>query len=476
MSENAVAGVPLSPDASRLAHEERIWGVVLVAEDEASIRDSIGELLREEGHAVVAVADGVEAIAALDAQEFDLVLSDLCMPRADGLAVLQHVRDVAPETPVLLTTARANVEEAVQAVRFGAHDYLLKPLVFEDVQRKVAHLLHHRQIAWENQLLRAEARWRSDGGQLVGQSSAMRQVMEIVQHVALTLNAVLVSGERGTWKEAVGRAIHQFSARRDRVFLPLSCAPAPQLESQLFGCLHGAGEGVSRNYGGGFRHARGGTVFLDDVAALAPDLQAKLLRVIETREVQPLGSQVAVPIDVRIIAATSTDLRAEVEAGRFLEPLYYRLKAVAIEIPPLRERREDIPGLVEHFVQRYNRELKSNFKGADAATLKLLMALRWKGNIRELQAVIAYAMMVGDGEWIRADDVRVALGDEGARLPAGDDLREGLRSYEKTHIEAVLAKVNQDRKAAARRLGVSLSSLYRKIAELNIGLARPGTS
>ncbi|HEX7406932.1 MAG TPA: sigma-54 dependent transcriptional regulator [Candidatus Binatia bacterium] len=457
-----------------LKQETSAKGSILVAEDEAAVRESLAELLRDEAYQVTAVTDGTAAISALDTSEFDLVLSDVRMPGADGLAVLRHTREVAPQTLVLLMTAHATVDSAIEALRRGAQDYLLKPIMLEDVLHKIDYLLQHRQLAWENQILRGMADRKWDFDSLVGRSAAMREVMNLVRRVAPTPSTVLITGESGAGKEIVARAIHHFSELRDRIFLPLNCGAIPEtlLESQLFGHMRGAFTGAISNQEGMFQRARGGTIFLDEIGDLPLNLQVKLLRVIETKEVLPVGASAPLKVDIRVIAATNRELRREVEEGRFRDDLYYRLNVFGIEVPPLRERREDIPSLVEHFIRLHNRELKKNCNGADSATLKILMSLPWKGNVRELDNVIEHSMILAESDWITIRDLPRALQQEvGFPAPVGDDLRNALRAYEKGHIHAVLAKCNHDKKAAAERLGVSLSSLYRKIEELEIRVA-----
>ena len=438
------------------------------------MRESLADLLRDESYQVTTAVDGAAAISALDTSEFDLVLSDVRMPGADGLAVLRHSREVAPQTLVLLMTAHATVDSAVEALRRGAQDYLLKPIMLEDVLHKINYLLEHRQLAWENQMLRNMADRKWDFDSLVGRSGAMREVMNLIRRVAPTPSTVLITGESGAGKEIVARGIHHFSELRDRIFLPVNCGAIPEtlLESQLFGHMRGSFTGAISNQEGLFQRARGGTIFLDEISDLPLSLQVKLLRVIETKEVLPVGASTPVKVDIRVIAASNRDLGREVEQGRFRDDLYYRLNVFGIEVPPLRDRREDIPLLVEHFVRLHNRELKKNCNGADSATLKVLMSLPWKGNVRELDNVIEHAMILAEGDWITVRDLPRALQQEvGFPAPVGDDLRNALRAYEKAHIQAVLAKVNHDKKVAAERLGVSLSSLYRKIEELDIRAA-----
>ena len=450
-----------------------VRGSILVAEDEDGVRDSLVQVLQEEGYDVVATSDGDGAIAALGGREFDVVISDLRMPGADGLAVLRHAREVAPQTLVLLMTAHATVDTAIEALRGGAQDYLLKPVLFDDLLHKVDGLIEHRQLAWERQFLRAQVERRWDFENLVGQSSAMREVMMLVKRVAPVPSTVLITGESGVGKEVVARAIHHFSDRAEAIFLPVNCGaiPEPLLESQMFGHLRGSFTGAVSNQEGLFQRSRRGTIFLDEIGDLPLGLQVKLLRAIETKEVLPVGATTPIKVDVRIIAATNRELRREVDAGRFRDDLYYRLNVFGIEIPPLRERREDIPPLVEHFIRLHNRDLRKRYKGADGRLLKLLMSLPWKGNVRELDNVIEHAMILGDGDWLTVDELPRAVR-ASTDLPTAttDSLRDALRAYEKAHIHSVLARLDNDKRAAAERLGMSLSSLYRKIEELGIGL------
>jgi DNA-binding NtrC family response regulator len=448
-------------------------GTLLVADDEAAIRESLSEVLREEGYDVVEAVDGLEAINALQARDFDLVIADLRMPGADGLEVLRRTREVAPQTLVILVTAYASLETAVEALRQGAHDYIMKPLIFEDVLGKVRRLIDYKQLAWEAQVLRHEVEAAFDFESLVGKSRVMGEITTLVRKVAPTNSTVLITGESGVGKEVVARTVHHFSEQRDKIFLPVNCGAIPEnlLESQLFGHLKGAFTGATAAQEGLFQRARGGTIFLDEIGDLPFSLQVKLHRAIEQKEVLPVGSTSPTRVEVRIIAATNRVLREEVAKGRFREDLYYRLNVLEIHVPPLRERREDIPLLVEHFVAKHNRDLKKAFKGVDNATMKTLMALPWKGNVRELDNVIEHAMILGESEWVTLRDLPRSLVDDGSAIPfSGDCLRDALRSYEKMHIETVLKRTEHDKRRAADLLGISLSSLYRKIEELKIGL------
>jgi DNA-binding NtrC family response regulator len=446
---------------------------ILVADDEAGVRESLAEILRDAGYGVETAADGAAALEAIDRHDFAVVITDLRMPGADGLAVLRKLGEVAPQTVPLVMTAHGSVESAVEALRAGAADYLLKPIVFDDVLAKVARVLDHRQLAWQAQMLRREVERQFDFDHLVGKSAGMQEVFHLARKVAPTQTTVLITGESGTGKEVVARAVHHYSEAASKVFLPVNCAAIPEtlLESQLFGHVRGAFTGAVTAQEGLFARARGGSIFLDEIGDLPTGLQSKLLRVIEAKEILPVGSTHPVTVEVRIITATNRELPSMVEAGTFREDLYYRLNVVEIHLPPLRDKREDIPGLIEFLVRRHNREMKRAYRGVDNATLKVLIAQPWKGNVRELDNAIEHAMILGDGEWITVADLPRSLREGETALPAvADDLREALRSYEKIHIETLLRRLGNDKRQAAEALGLSLSSLYRKMNELGIPL------
>jgi two-component system response regulator PilR (NtrC family) len=442
---------------------------ILVVEDQDSARESLADLLRGVGYQVLEAADGDQAIALLDQHDLDLVLTDLTMPGRDGMAVLRHVREASPQTLVILMTAHATVETAVEAIRLGAQDYILKPLIFEDVLRKVQRLMEHRKLAWENQALRRQVDGHFSADRPLGRSESMQEIAAMVSKVARTPATVLINGESGVGKEVIARTIHAHSVVKDNIFLPVNCSAIPEnlLESQLFGHVKGSFTGAVSSQEGLFQRARGGTIFLDEIGDLPLTLQPKLLRVLEERTVLPVGATTPVKVNVRIIAATNRDLKEEVEAGRFREDLYYRLAVFEIYIPPLRKRLEDIPALVEHLINRHNREMNMAYKGVDSSTMRVLMSLPWKGNIRELDNVIERAMILGNGEWIRPVDLpgQKSSNDDGI---AEDNLTRALELYEKTHVERTLGKCAGDKNRAAELLGLSLSTLYRKLEKLGI--------
>ncbi len=320
-------------------------------------------------------------------------------------------------------------------------------------------------------MLRHEIAARYELDQMVIRSPAMQHISSIIQKVGPTNSTVLITGESGVGKEVVARALHAASARRDKVFLPVNCGAIPEnlLESELFGHARGAFTGATSAHEGLFQRARGGTIFLDEIGDLPAPVQVKLLRAIESREILPLGTTTPVLADVRIIAATNRDLQQAVRDNRFREDLFYRLNVVGIEVPPLRQQREAIPALVEHLIRRHNAELKKNYKGVDNATMRILIAHSWPGNIRELDNVIERAMILGNGEWITPADLPPAIQHDSSTMPnIADNLKEAIRAYERIHIAGVLRRVAGDKRKAATLLGLGLSSLYRKIEELHI--------
>jgi len=443
-------------------------GTILVVEDQDSARESLVELLKAEGYEVHAAADGKAGMGLVDQLDIDLVLTDLAMPGADGMDVLRHLREVSPQSLVILMTAHATVDTAVEAIRLGAQDYLLKPLIFEDVLHKVQHLMEHRKLAWENQLLRREINTRFGSKRPLGRSAAMQEIVHLIKKVAPAPTTVLITGESGVGKEVVARTIHAESRYCENVFLPVNCSAIPEnlLESQLFGHVKGSFTGAVSSQEGLFQRARGGTIFLDEIGEMPPSLQPKLLRVLEEKTILAVGSTTPAKVDVRILAATNRDLKSEVVAGRFREDLFYRLNVFEIKIPPLRQRLDDLPGLVEHLIQRHNLEMNTAYKGVDSATMRILVSLPWKGNVRELDNVLERAMILGDGEWIRPADLPAQADKD--LIPADDNLSMALDLFEKNHIGRVLAKVEGDKVRAAELMGLSLSTLYRKLEKLVI--------
>lgn len=456
------------PRARRNSAEAR-RPAILVVDDEPLIRETLCEYLGQEGFDVRGCSSGEEALALAAERRFAIVLCDINLPDMDGIEVLERILKLGSDTFVVLITAFATVESAVEAFQRGAHDYLMKPVLLDEVLSKIQRLLRFRELYLENQSLRRELHREHDPGQIIGRSLAMQQVFAMVRKVAPTPSTVLLLGESGTGKELIARAIHHQSPRSEERFLPVNCAAIPHelLENQLFGHRRGAFTGADRDQAGVFVHAGPGTVFLDEIGELPLSIQAKLLRAIELKEVLPVGANEPIQVEARVVTATNKDLLKEVELGRFRADLYYRLNVVAIMLPPLHQRRDDIPDLVEFLLARHARTMGKRISGVSHETMSILLAQRWRGNVRELDNVLQRAVILGEGPVILPGDLPpdlVPLENDPALV---DDLGEALRRFERQHIQRILRQT-ADKKDAARRLGMGLSSLYRKITELGI--------
>ena len=468
---------PRKPAESRRRPADQGFSRVLVVDDEELIRDTLAEYLTQEGFTVVACGSGEEALAAAGRQPFAIALCDVQLPGMDGLVLLERLQQLSPETSVVLITAYATVENAVEAFQRGAHDYLMKPIILDEVLGKIRRLEATRELALENQWLRRELNRAMPPAQIVGNSPAVAGVFELIRKVAPTRSTVLITGESGTGKELVARAIHDQSLAgrgeredtRGARFIAINCAAIPHelLENQLFGHRKGSFTGADRDQAGIFVHAGAGTVFLDEVGEMPLATQAKLLRAIEQKEVLPVGANETVRVEARVLAATNKDLMTEVEAGRFREDLYYRLNVVCIPIPPLRERREDIPALVEHLLARHATTLGKKIRGVTHEAMQILLSCRWRGNVRELDNALQRAVILGEGPMICPGDLPPDLAPAEGDPSLVDALTQAVERFEKQHIERILRQTT-DKKEAARRLDIGLSSLYRRIADLGI--------
>jgi DNA-binding NtrC family response regulator len=447
---------------------------VLVVDDEPMIRDTLAEFLQSEGFAVVAAGSGEDALEHAGRQRFDVALCDVNLPGQDGIEVLERLGQISPETFVLLITAYATVETAIEAFQKGAHDYLMKPIILHEVLGKIRRLLKQRDVFRENQWLRRELRRDAEAGEMVtGRSPAMKQAMRLARKVAPTPSTVLILGESGTGKELMARAIHRFAqAARptEGRFLAVNCAaiPADLLENQLFGHRKGAFTGADRDAVGIFAHAGAGTVFLDEIGELPLGTQAKLLRAIEQKEVFPVGANEPMKVEARILAATNKDLAREAAEGRFREDLFYRLNVVSIPLPPLRDRREDIPDLVEYLLAKHARAMGKKMTGVSHEAMQLLLAHPWKGNVRELDNALQRAVILGEGPLVAPGDLPPDIAPHSADPFAVDELGVAVERFERLHIERILRQ-SADKREAAKRLGIGLSSLYRKIEQHAIG-------
>ncbi|MGA9119974.1 MAG: sigma-54 dependent transcriptional regulator [Bacteroidota bacterium] len=448
---------------------------ILIVDDEEIIRESLSFVLSKEGYRVKEAANGRVAVDILKNESIDLILTDLEMPEMKGIELLDQVSRMYPETLVVIITAYGSIDTAIQALRKGAVDYILKPVEFDELLVKVGRLLDSRRTNVENKLLRGELNRRFDFTNIIGQSPAMQKVFDTIKKVAQTDGTVLIYGKSGTGKELVARAIHFNSKRSQKPFVAVNCGAVVEnlFESELFGHKRGSFTGATADKEGFFKAADGGTLFLDEVSEIPYPLQVKLLRAIELKEITAVGTALPISVDVRIIASTNKNLIKEVEAGRYREDLFYRLNIVEMNLPSLSERGDDLPMLVEHFVQKYAREMGKDVRGVDNEVMKSLLAHSWKGEIRELQNVIERAVIFSEGSLISKNELPGLFEQRQEAVYAFDSrrsLKEAVDEFERQYLTHVLRSNNYNKEATAKALKISLSSLYRKIEELTIPL------
>jgi DNA-binding NtrC family response regulator len=453
---------------------------VLIVEDEAAIRLALTGLLRREGYEVEQAESGDAALARLAADAVDLVLTDLALGAGpSGMDVLRAAKELQPETPVVMITAHGSEKIAVEAMKAGACDYVPKPFDNDEIRLVLRRALERTRLERENRILRdrIDREWRFEN--LIGSGSAMARVFETVRKVAETDLTVLVRGESGTGKELVAQALHQRSPRRSRPFVAVNCAAISRelVESELFGHEKGAFTGADARRQGKFEAAHGGTIFLDEIGDMAPETQAKVLRVLQDRKLERVGGNVPVEVDVRVVAATHRDLEREVKAGRFREDLYYRLKVVEIELPPLRERPEDLPALVNHFLEQVARRLERPKKPIAPEALARLARHPWPGNVRELRNVVEQAAVLAGGEAIEEADLRlpptlyrVAPSADAAerKRSFAEAKREAVGDFERSYLLSALRANGGNVSRTAAAIGMVRQSLQQKIRELGL--------
>jgi two-component system, NtrC family, response regulator AtoC len=457
-------------------------GKILVVDDDAVARGLLAEALRKDGYAVDEAPDGAEAVECGRRTHFDVVLTDIRMGEVDGFAVLQEFKQHSPDTSIVLLTAFGSMEGAIEGIRQGAYDYLAKPFKKEQIRLVVQRSLEHSRLVRENARFRGELRDRQDLSRLVGSSPLMLEVYKLVARVSSGKSTVLVEGESGTGKELIARAIHANSLRRERSFVPVNCAALPDtlLESELFGHEKGAFTGAIGLKKGLFETAHEGTIFLDEIGDVGAGLQVKLLRVIQEQEVRRVGGTVSTKVDARIIAATNRDLSQLVREGEFREDLYYRLNVVRIVMPPLRERREDIPMLAHHFLQKVSSENGSVIRGFIPDTMAILQRYHWPGNVRELENVIERAASLTHGPLLHPDDlpdsVRQAPSNslEPSKLPGHDGELISLDELEKRYLMRVLKDSGHNKVRAAKILGIDRRTLYRMAERFGLDVGDDG--
>jgi DNA-binding NtrC family response regulator len=446
---------------------------ILVVDDDRAMCQLLVDLLSEDGYTVDVAYDGESAIEKHRASRFDLTITDLMMPKMKGVELVRRLREADGGAAVLLITAFGTIESAVEAMHAGAFHYVTKPFHNDEILIQVKRALEQQSLRLELQRLRTEVQARDRFQNIVGQSEAMQKVLESVAQVSDLAANLLIEGESGTGKEIVARAVHFNSARAGGPFVAVNCAAIPEnlLESELFGYVRGAFTDARRDRRGLFQEARGGILFLDEISEIPLTLQAKLLRVLEDKEVRPLGANQSEKVDARVVSASNQNLGEMVRAGRFRQDLYYRLNVIRITLPPLRQRKDDIPLLVNHFIRKFAEGAKREVQGMDSSALALLKAYDWPGNIRELEHAVEHAVLLGKEPVIGAADLPahlVARGD--GALTAGQALAKHLTLHdlEREYIGKILQSTHGNKTEAARILGVDRTTLYRKLEEYKL--------
>ena len=445
--------------------------LILIVDDDSPHRSMLRTVLRGWGYAVEEAEDGAAAVEQVKARAFDAVLTDVRMARLDGIAALREIREWNPSIPVLIMTAWSSVQNAVDALRLGDCDYLTKPLELDELKSALERALDHARPARESQEPgRAQ---REASSFLLGRSEAMRELVEMVETVAPTEATVLISGESGTGKELVARAVQAASARCNKPFVTINCAALAEnlLESELFGHEKGAFTGADRRREGRFVQAHGGTLFLDEIGEMPLSLQAKLLRVLQQGEVQRVGCDETIKVDVRVIAATNRVLADEVAAGRFREDLFYRLNVIGLEVPPLRARREDIPLLASTFLERHAASNRKTIKGFTPQAMDAMLRYGWPGNVRELENAVERAVILSGGEYVAERALPLAVQNAPVPDADGEELALGsmsLEDVERKAIEATLRETEDNKSEAARRLGITRATLHSKLKKYGL--------
>ena len=442
---------------------------ILVVDDDAAHVKMLQAVLTHEGYRVCTASHGKAAVEEINRRFFDLVLMDIRMQNMDGIEALKEIKKISPGIPVLLMTAYASVKTAVEALKSGAFDYLTKPLDTDVLVNTVGKALSFHRLEEENKNLKVALGALSPSGRIIGRSPAMQECLETLRLAAPSAATVLITGESGTGKELIAKALHENSPRKDHPLITVNCAALPEtlLESELFGHVKGAFTGATDRKKGRFQLAHQGTIFLDEIAETSPAIQAKLLRVLQEKEFEPVGSGQTVRVDVRVAAATNRDLPSEIAAGRFREDLYYRLNVLQIHIPPLRRRKEDVPLLADFFLSRYAKKNRRRITGFSPRTMDLLMRYDWPGNVRELENIVERAVILSKGEVILPADLpdtfRKTDADAHARDPGGLGPGRPLKEVEKEMILQTLEMAGGNRTRAAEILGISRRTLQLKL-------------
>ena len=435
---------------------------ILIVEDEETLRESIRRIFTKEGYTVEAVDSAEKGLALLEGTLFDVIISDIILPGMDGIEMLTKVREQFPDQVFIVVTAYASLDTSVKALRAGAYDYIMKPIIHEEIKQVVRNALRQKSLQAENQLLKREIAKEHDFSTIIGESAALRSILAEVKKVTDTRSNVLLLGETGTGKELFARVIHHNSSRRDMPFVPINCSAIPEnlLETELFGHVRGAFTGAVASKKGLLEEADGGTVFLDEIGDMGLPLQAKLLRVIEEQVIRPVGSVKGTKVELRFITATNRDLRTAVRTGAFREDLYYRINVITLQIPPLRERMDDIRALVRHYLDKYGLEMGKPVKDVAPAAMDMMVGYPWPGNVRELQNVVERAIIVSEGEIITSESLPDAVRGNGSFQDEVFDEKLTIEDYTKAFIVRYQKQYNEQQ--LAELLGITRKSLWEK--------------
>lgn len=445
---------------------------ILVVDDEPGMRTFLEIILRKEGYSVETAADGMKALDNINNNVFDLAILDILMPVMNGIEVLKRIIEKSPETTVIIITAFASHETAIEAMKLGAYDYITKPFKIDEIKLVIKKALDKKGLERENLRLRKELQTKYGFANIIGRSIDISKVFELIKRVSELKVNVLITGESGTGKELVARAVHYSGSRHRGPFIAVNCGaiPEPLVESELFGYRRGAFTGASRNKKGLFEEADGGTIFLDEIVDLPTHLQVKLLRVIEEKTIRPLGSTEPIPVDIRIIAATNKLLEEEIANEKFREDLFYRLNVIKIDLPPLRDRRDDIPPLAIHFVEKYSREMGKDIHGISPKALETLESYHYPGNVRELENIIARCVALETSNVIRQQTLPELMVNMGSLniengIAGNFGLDHLLETFEKRTIEKALTEAQGNKVEAAKLLGITFRSLRYRVAK-----------
>ena len=455
---------------------------LLIIDDEKSIIDLLSVVFKKEGYSVSAALSARKALSLIDEQDFDLILSDIKLPQMSGMDVLKYVKKNKPFVPVVMITAYGTIKQAVEAFKLGAVDYIVKPFDIDELKLVVAQGLEKSRLKQENLFLKRELKDKYSFSNMVGKSKKMRDIYGLIEKIADTDSTVLISGESGTGKEVAARAMHYYSHRKDRPFVSINCGALPEnlLESEMFGHVKGSFTGAVSNKKGMFEVAEKGTLFLDEIGEMAPYTQVKLLSAIQDRVIRRVGGTEEIAVDVRIIAATNQDLRARLEDGRFREDLFYRLNVISFEMPPLRERKDDIPLLVNHFLEKYCAKMGRPMKRLAPEVINIFESYPWPGNVRELENVIERTVAIEERETVTRRSLPDELtapprkGDSDLTVGDGFDLNAVLDDVTRRYLEQALEKSSGRLKDASEILGVNYRSLRYLIEKHGLKNFRPG--